>query len=193
MEELFDDLFAYRLYLQDIYSNEGIIIKQLKIKLINLSYRLDDINDILYNFYSHFNIEITIEEIRNVNTNIENPLMNLFMFNGNDNFNDLYLLIMNRLRNRNTEEQEDVKITLDDEEYNKLEKIRVEETIEENCSICMEQIEKDNEIIKLPCEHLFHENCIKSYLLNYDYKCPLCRHDIGKHKVHIDDSNNSNT
>ena len=80
-----------------------------------------------------------------------------------------------------------MKITLDEEEYKKLEKIKMEETLEENCSICMEQIEKNNDIIKLPCKHLFHEECIKSHLLNYDYKCPLCRYDVGIHKVNLEE------
>jgi hypothetical protein len=190
MEELFDDLFAYRLHLQDIYSSETIIIKKLKMQLLNLSYREEDINDILYNFYLHFNIEITIEQIRDVNTNIRNGIHDIMILNNyNNNFNNLFLTLINNLRNVQSEEQEDIKITLDEDEYNKLEKIKIEETTEENCSICIEKIEKGNEVIKLPCGHLFHDNCIKSYLLNYDYKCPLCRHDIGKHKIHLDTTN----
>ena len=51
METLFDDLFAYRIYLQDLYRSESIIIKRLKLKLIQLSYPENDINQILYNFY----------------------------------------------------------------------------------------------------------------------------------------------
>ena len=47
MESLFDDLFAYRIYLQDLYRSESIIIKRLKLKLIQLSYPENDINQIL--------------------------------------------------------------------------------------------------------------------------------------------------
>ena len=66
MESLFDDLFAYRIYLQDLYRSESIIIKRLKLKLIQLSYPENDINQILYNFYCHFNINITETEINEI-------------------------------------------------------------------------------------------------------------------------------
>ena len=74
MESLFDDLFAYRIYLQDLYRSESIIIKRLKLKLIQLSYPENDINQILYNFYCHFNINITETEINDVIINDENKL-----------------------------------------------------------------------------------------------------------------------
>lgn len=190
METLFDDLFAYRVYLEDIYMNETIIIRQLKNKLIELSYPIEDINRILYNFYCHFNINITEEEINNVViNNNRNPLLNLFINSLNDNsqWHNIIPIMINRLNDNIEIPENDVKITLDENEYNKLERINVGEKMEENCSICMEEIEKGNEIIRLPCKHIFHEKCIKSYLLEYNYKCPLCRYDIGNHNIHINE------
>lgn len=47
------------------------------------------------------------------------------------------------------------------------------------CSICLADISQHEEIIKLKCseKHVFHENCIKSWM---DVKicCPVCRKNI---------------
>ena len=45
-EELFADLFAYRVYLEDIYDNENDIIKKLKIKLYYLNIEISKIGKI---------------------------------------------------------------------------------------------------------------------------------------------------
>lgn len=52
--------------------------------------------------------------------------------------------------------------------------------VSDTCTICMceykDESDKRNEkIMILPCEHHFHEECIKKYLLEYSYKCPICR------------------
>ena len=49
----------------------------------------------------------------------------------------------------------------------------------------MESFNEDDEAKQLPCNHLCHPECIKAHLLNYDYKCPLCRTDVGNHKINI--------
>ena len=93
MESLFDDLFAYRIYLQDLYRSESIIIKRLKLKLIQLSYPENDINQILYNFYCHFNINITETEINDVIINDENR--NSLIINENPELNNIISLLLN--------------------------------------------------------------------------------------------------
>jgi hypothetical protein len=58
-QELFDELFAYRIYLQDFYSDENIIIKKLKKKIQqNYNYSIEDINNLLHLFYESFNIKM---------------------------------------------------------------------------------------------------------------------------------------
>ncbi|CAF2809092.1 unnamed protein product [Rotaria sp. Silwood2] len=44
-------------------------------------------------------------------------------------------------------------------------------TLEEVCSICWEKFEKAR---CLPCGHLFHENCLRSWF-EHDTTCPICR------------------
>jgi len=46
----------------------------------------------------------------------------------------------------------------------------------ENCVICISNINANTEKLRLlPCEHVFHENCLFSWL-KWHAICPLCRH-----------------
>jgi Ring finger domain len=43
------------------------------------------------------------------------------------------------------------------------------------CAICMDEMTQDRDVItKLPCGHLFHGDCVVSWLCNHN-TCPLCR------------------
>jgi len=47
------------------------------------------------------------------------------------------------------------------------------------CAICYEGLESANggRVVTMPCDasHVFHEGCIKQWLLGHDDSCPLCR------------------
>lgn len=43
-----------------------------------------------------------------------------------------------------------------------------------NCSICLEVLDCGDSVIRLPCTHLFHENCITDWLKT-SKSCPNCR------------------
>jgi len=83
------------------------------------------------------------------------------------------------------EPQDDIQITLDDECLNKLESFEVGNVDYDRCTICLGDIEQGNKLIKLKCTHYFHEDCLKEYLEEYDYKCPVCRIQVGKSKAHV--------
>jgi E3 ubiquitin-protein ligase RNF115/126 len=80
---------------------------------------------------------------------------------------------------------DDVVSTLDDSENDKLKVYRLIEKKEEKCSICMCDINIDEEVCDLPCTHTFHNECIQPWLKNYNYKCPVCRKEVGKPKYNI--------
>jgi hypothetical protein len=196
-QELYADLFAYRFALLDMYEdNEIEIIKKLKYKLIDWGYREEELSEILRNFYSYYLINIDenlIDSVRiyvlNFNRAINNEL-NLM-----SNHNPSFSLLLNRISEFianypaiENENQEDIKITVEEEAIEQLPIVKItEKEVEDkiNCSICMEPFNKDDEAKKLICNHLYHHECIKSHLLNYDYKCPLCRTDVGNHKINI--------
>jgi len=47
------------------------------------------------------------------------------------------------------------------------------------CSVCMEDYNVDETVHKLPCDHLFHENCIVPWLELHD-TCPVCRKGLNE-------------
>jgi hypothetical protein len=91
----FDELFAYRIYYQDVSFDEFYIIKKLKQLLIDDGMEEGGANDHLFNFYTHFGHTISLEEIKSVNITPVVPLTqnnfltSFFNYNQNiDNQND---------------------------------------------------------------------------------------------------------
>jgi len=61
--------------------------------------------------------------------------------------------------------------------------------IEENCVICCLKLteDQDNTIYtKLPCDHVYHYDCIIPYLKNFNYICPICKEPCGEHIAKIE-------
>ena len=67
------------------------------------------------------------------------------------------------------------------------EQIICDEEEEEECALCLEPLSNntaylDQDIIRTPCNHLFHSDCIKEQF-NYHqnptrYQCPVCRTNL---------------
>ena len=146
-------------------------------------------------------IENTLNPELDSNVNY-NPLYNsngLFTFNPNQNISsDQFLNVINMFNiimshtegtNYNPSEYEDVVVTLDEQDYNKLESIKYSDLKnkdkEKKCSICLVDFEDDDMLLKLPCYHYFHRQCVEEWLKEYDYKCPVCRHECGKTKNNV--------
>lgn len=74
---------------------------------------------------------------------------------------------------------------------------KVEITAEEverklQCSVCWEDFKIDEKVRKLPCSHLYHEDCIVPWL-NLHGTCPICRKSLNgdeedENEVHMVDS-----
>ena len=46
------------------------------------------------------------------------------------------------------------------------------------CSICLEKfIHKESSVCNTPCKHLFHPECLSTWLL-INHTCPICRYDL---------------
>ena len=56
----------------------------------------------------------------------------------------------------------------------KLELEKMNESKHDNCTICLEAFKINDACIKLPCSHLYHEDCIISWFIRKKY-CPLCQ------------------
>lgn len=56
-------------------------------------------------------------------------------------------------------------------------------TPEEACPICFSKLSENQTNFKyiiLPCSHIYHADCIREHLTNYDYHCPVCRCEVGE-------------
>lgn len=85
---------------------------------------------------------------------------------------------------------EDVRVTLQDDELESIRTIKFSEINdpkidEKKCTICMTKFEDDDQISILKCNHIFHEECIKEWLKDYSYKCPVCRNETGTAKYDL--------
>lgn len=52
-----------------------------------------------------------------------------------------------------------------------------ETTKQAECSICMDNVVLDEEVVILPCQHWFHFQCAEAWLKEHD-TCPVCRAGI---------------
>ena len=81
---------------------------------------------------------------------------------------------------------EDVRATLGEEGEKEIKHYNLKQNKEENCSVCMMKLVKDQEVSELKCGHIFHKECIMKWLKEYNYKCPVCRAECGKPKFNLD-------
>lgn len=45
--------------------------------------------------------------------------------------------------------------------------------LDDQCTICMEKYNLEQELKLLPCTHIFHSHCIETYLKEFSTQCPL--------------------
>ena len=107
------------------------------------------------------------------------------IFSFNMNRNNPYIQQNNISEIIETENMEDIRVTLDDTEFDSIKTEELQEDLNEKCSICMMEMKKDDKISKLCCKHNFHNGCIMQWLTEYNYKCPVCRKECGKAKYNI--------
>ena len=130
---------------------------------------LFDINSNVINLGNGFGIQITFQNLINQNF-INQTFGNILSSNFGgvvNNFTD------------------DVVTTLQEEDLKNLKKFKTDRILDEKCSICMSNIIVDEEVCQLPCKHEFHNECIEPWLKEYNYKCPICRMEVGKPKHNI--------
>ena len=75
-------------------------------------------------------------------------------------------------------EYEDVKVTLSEEDFQKLKTTTLKETTDKECNICLDSFKINDTTTTLPCDHVFHKNCIHDWLCNEKVSCPVCRFDV---------------
>ncbi|CAD8132717.1 unnamed protein product [Paramecium octaurelia] len=79
-------------------------------------------------------------------------------------------------------EQEDLKNEenkLEEQFVGQIKKMKMGKS-SKNCSICIKDFAKGEIIMKLPCNHIFHEDCIVPWFQKAS-KCPNCKFDVKEH------------
>ncbi|KAL9553055.1 hypothetical protein PS6_004153 [Mucor atramentarius] len=66
-----------------------------------------------------------------------------------------------------------------------------EKSQETDCAVCKDQFESHELVIELPCEHIFHDECIKPWL-KLNSTCPVCRHSVLPDQQEQDNNSNDN-
>lgn len=59
----------------------------------------------------------------------------------------------------------------------KIDKINLSKYVNIECSVCRDQYKLDEEIINMPCAHIFHTDCLMPWL-NEHNSCPVCRFEL---------------
>ena len=49
--------------------------------------------------------------------------------------------------------------------------------IDEQCTVCLNNLKANENVRSLPCQHIFHCDCIDEWLMR-KAACPVCREDI---------------
>ena len=47
----------------------------------------------------------------------------------------------------------------------------------DECTICLDDYDYDNNVVKLICEHRYHKKCIENWLVEKPV-CPLCKYNV---------------
>ena len=101
------------------------------------------------------------------------------------------LQMISHFYNATMAQQEDVKIVLKPEALQSIPKIKYDDVKNEisdiTCTICQCDYEDGETLMKLPCDHFFHETCVSIWLGQQSHVCPICRKEAGDHMPLIKD------
>jgi len=74
--------------------------------------------------------------------------------------------------NGNNSNSNNPKIIVDQEEEDCLDNYEMP-----SCSICLCEYEEGESLTRLPCGHVYHEECVSAWVSNH-VRCPLCNYDL---------------
>ena len=71
---------------------------------------------------------------------------------------------------------------IEESSINELKTLKLDKDSEDSCCICLNNFKKDEELINLPCNHIYHSFCIKKWFADSSNKCCICKTEYGKAK-----------
>ena len=129
------------------------------------------------------NMNYMMNGMNNMNNNMNNMMNNMsnMMNNMNAMFNNMFnnnnmgmgYIDFNNMNNENMGNGVEPTI-LNNLDTAKLKDVSKLEDDKKNCIICMEDFKNGDEVIYLPCLHVFHNTCILEWFKRHD-DCPVCK------------------
>ena len=116
---------------------------------------------------------------------IHPPIVQIDMRTSVEDLYNLLNFLQNVMNSAGNHNMEDVTVTTDEKSLDKIQKKKITKEMSEKCTICMDDMKEGEEYYNLTCRHIFHIDCIKEYLLNYNHMCPLCKEEIGDKKINL--------
>lgn len=142
----------------------------------------DDIPELESDIDSDSELDEIIDETLN-----STPIFNIPPINLNQNIminmNSFNMFLSQVLTSQfNPPSMEDVKQYngIKKEDMDKLEEYNIKEDSEDSCCICMMNFDKETKMVKLPCGHEFHSECIKKWFTDSNNVCPICKTTYGE-------------
>lgn len=146
----------------------------------------------IYNFMYNENKITTLDELKTLTTNVfyyytiyyGDDIEEEILYKTIEKYHKhikLLLSIYDTFNEIMNERERDEKRVMTEEDFNKLQIVKIDELKQEDktCSICQDEYDTNDEIVILKCNnHHFHKNCIKNWLMNHSNICPLCRMTI---------------
>jgi len=168
-------------------NDQSINTSEINIPMNN-NENINDIINFFDNFISNYSNNIFLDRINQDLSYIASEYINISELNNTD-YNDLPDLIddnNNVINNVINNNYEDIKIVLNEDQFNKLDSFYYKDKCcecSDECLICIENFEDESHLVKLNCNHVFHKNCIKNWICNENNKCPICRIEIDKGNI----------
>lgn len=162
---------------------------------INLS--PNNLTDLFFNFQNTNLNNLGFVPLHNPNQQNSNLINNFFLFsnsfnmnlNDYNNINNLSNLFSNIPQNQN--QNSDIPIVITNQSFDNLTKCKYVDLNDDikgknpKCMISLEIFKESDDIILLPCEHVFCIEEATDWLKNNSYKCPVCRHPSGNYYAKI--------
>lgn len=160
---------------------------------INLS--PNNLNDLFTNFQNTNLNNVGFVPLQFPNQQNQNLINNFFSFsnsynmnlNDYNNINNLFNLFSHMPQNQNS----DIPIVITNQSFDDLKKCKYVDLNDDikgknpKCMISLETFKENDDIIMLPCEHVFCIEEATDWLKNNSYKCPVCRHPSGNYYAKI--------
>ena len=142
-------------------------------------------------------IDFSIDNIlpRNVTWTSHNRMNSIFslIYGGlNNQQNNVYDPLNEVISNSFDEDKDAYKNVLSEKGKQQLKIINYNSTIskEKRCPITQEEFEENQEIIQLPCSHIFSKEAITKWLETESAKCPICRIELESKEIKREEETN---